>query len=86
MFVTGLLTSKCLDVGHFAATVSETEIKTLADARRHGQDLAAQRAGDDRAPRWGKIAKRITWMVLAAGAFLAYYLLDKLEEALSLLR
>ena len=44
------------------------------------------RAGDDRALRWGKTAKRITWMVLVAGAFLAYYLLDKLAEALSLLQ
>ncbi|HSC95063.1 MAG TPA: hypothetical protein VLC73_08840 [Burkholderiales bacterium] len=65
--------------------MSQAEIKSLDDVRRHSQELAPQRAGDDRAPRWGKIAKRITWMVLIAGAFLAYYLLDKLEEALSLL-
>lgn len=66
--------------------MSETELKSIADARRHSQELAAQRAGDDRALRWGKTAKRITWMVLVAGAFLAYYLLDKLAEALSLLQ
>jgi hypothetical protein len=65
--------------------VSQAEIKSLDDVRRHSQELAPQRAGDDRALRWGKIAKRITWLVLIAGAFLAYYLLDKLEEALSLL-
>jgi hypothetical protein len=65
--------------------VSQAEIKSLHDVRRHSQELAVQRAGDDRALRWGTIAKRITWMVLVACAFLAYYLLDKLEEALSLL-
>ena len=36
-------------------------------------------------PRWGPIAKRITWMVLIATSFLFLYLLYKLEEALSLL-
>lgn len=66
--------------------MSETELKSLADVRRHSQELAAQRAGDDRVLHWMKVAKRITWMILIAGAFLAYYLLDKLEEALSLLK
>ena len=66
--------------------MSQAEIKSFDDVRRHSQELAVQRAGDDRAQRWGKIAKRITWMVLAACAFLAYYLLDKLEDALSLLK
>lgn len=86
MFMTGLLTSTCRDARHCGTIVSETELKSIADVRRHGQALTAQRAGDDRAPRWGKVAKRITWMVLVAGAFLAFYLLDKLEQALSLLR
>jgi len=85
MFVTGLLTSTCRDARHCGVIVSETELKSFADVRRHSQELAAQRAGDERAPRWGKIAKRITWMVLIAGAFLVYYLFDKLEQALSLL-
>lgn len=65
--------------------MSETELKSFADVRRHSQELAARRAGDERALRRGKIAKRITWMVLIAGAFLVYYLFDKLEQALSLL-
>ena len=66
--------------------MSQAEIKSLDDVRRHSQELAVQRAGDDRALHWGKTARRITWMVLVAGAFLSYYLLDKLEEALSLLK
>ena len=66
--------------------MSQAEIKSLADVRRQSQELAPQRTGDDRALRWGKTARRITWMVLVAGAFLSYYLLDKLEEALSLLK
>lgn len=66
--------------------MSQTDIKSPADVRRHSQELAARRAGDDRALRWGKVAKRITWMILIAAAFLAYYLLDKLQQALSLLK
>ena len=66
--------------------MSDAEPKSLDDVRRHREELSARRAGDDRALRWTQAAKRITWMVLIAGAFLAYYLLDKMQEALSLLK
>jgi hypothetical protein len=32
------------------------------------------------------VAKRITWAVLLAASFLAFYLMDKLGEALSMLK
>lgn len=35
--------------------------------------------------RW-RAAKRITWLLLMAGALLSYYLLSKLLEALNILR
>ena len=66
--------------------MSETELKSLEDARRQSQEPAARRAGDDRVLRWMQVAKRITWMILVAGAFLAYYLLDKMQEAVALLK
>jgi hypothetical protein len=66
--------------------VSQTELKSLDDVRRHNQEQEARRAKDDRARRWALVAKRITWMILISGAFLAYYLLDKMQEAVSLLK
>jgi hypothetical protein len=66
--------------------VSETDLKSLEDARRHIRDEENRRARDDRIQRWAQVAKRITWMILLAGALLAYYLLDKMSEAVSLLR
>jgi hypothetical protein len=67
-------------------TVSETDLKSLEDARRQLREREDQRARDDRVQRWTQVAKRITWMVLIAAAFLVYYLFDKLSEALSLLK
>lgn len=68
--------------------MSETELKSLDEARRYNQELAARlrRAEEELPPRWVQIAKRITLVILLAGAFLAYYLLDKMQEAVSLLK
>jgi len=68
--------------------VSQTELKSLDDARRYNQDLAAQvrRAEDDLPPRWARLAKWITLIILLGGAFLIYYLLDRMQEAVSLLK
>lgn len=68
--------------------MSQTEIKSPDDARRYNQELAAQvrRAEDDLPPRWAQIAKRITLVILLAGAILIYYLLDKMQEAVTLLK
>ena len=66
--------------------MSQTEFKSLDDARRYIQELEARRVEVELPPRWAQIAKRITLMLLLAGAFLIYYLLDKMQEAVSLLK
>lgn len=66
--------------------MGQAEINSLEDARQHNQERAARRAEAALPARWGPVAKRITWMALVAGSFLFYYLIDKLQEALSLLK
>lgn len=66
--------------------MSDTDLKSLDDARRQIHEQEDRRARDDRVQRRAQVIKRITWMVLLAAAFLAYYLLDKMSEAVSLLR
>lgn len=68
--------------------MSQTELKSLDDVHRYNQELAARvrRAEDELPPRWAQIAKRITLMVLLGCAILIYYLLDKMQEAISLLK
>lgn len=66
--------------------MSETDLNSLDDARRLIHEEEDRRARDDRVQRRAKVVKRITWMILLAAAFLAYYLLDKMSEAVSLLR
>jgi hypothetical protein len=63
--------------------VSPSELDSFDSLHRHDRDQAAR---GESAPRWGQIAKRITWMILIAASFLFFYLIDKLQEALSLLR
>jgi hypothetical protein len=66
--------------------VSEIDLKSLDDARRQIHEQDDRRARDDHVERRAQVVKRITWMILLAAAFLAYYLLDKMSEAVSLLR
>ena len=62
------------------------EFKLIEDLHRHTEELASRRVEDDPVVRKLQVAKRITWMILAAGAFLFFYLMDKMQEALALLR
>jgi hypothetical protein len=66
--------------------VSQTELKSLDDAHRLNQELAALQAREEFPPRWVRIAKRVTLMLLLAAALLSFYLLDKMQEAVSLLK
>ncbi len=68
--------------------MSETKLKSLDDAHQYNQELAARvrRAEEELPPHWARIAKRITLIILLGGALLAYYLLDKMQEAVSLLK
>jgi hypothetical protein len=58
----------------------------VEDLKSYNQELATRKPEDDPRVRRLQIAKRITWMVLLAAAFLAFYLMDKLSDALNLLK
>ena len=66
--------------------MNASETKSIDDLRRYNQELAARRVEDHPVVRRLHVAKRIVWMVTLAGAFLFYYLIDKMQEALSILR
>ena len=66
--------------------MTQNQLESLADQRQYRQGLARKKADDDLVLRKWQVAKRITWMILLAGAFLVFYLMDKLNEALSILR
>lgn len=61
------------------------EIRSIEDLRKYSQDLAARRVEDDAVVQRWHVAKRIVWMISLAGAFLFYYLMDKMHEAISIL-
>lgn len=63
-----------------------SDANTIEEPHRRRQDAAARRAEDDPAVRRWHVAKRIVWMLVVTEAFLIYYLLDKLQEALSILK
>jgi hypothetical protein len=65
--------------------MAASEAKSIKDLRRYNQELAVRRVEDDPVVRRLHIAKRIVWMLSLAGAFLFYYLIDKMHEALSIL-
>lgn len=62
------------------------ELKLIEELHRHTEELASRRVEDDPVVRKLRVAKRIIWMILIAGAFLFYYLMDKMQEALAILR
>lgn len=66
--------------------MSQNQLKSLADQHRHSQDLAGNKAKNDPVVQKWRVAKRATWSILLAGAFLVFYLMDKLNEALSILK
>ena len=67
-------------------TQNQNQLESLADQGHYRQGLAGKKADDDLVLRKWQVAKRITWLILLAGAFLVFYLMDKLNEALSILR
>ena len=62
-----------------------SDTTTIAVARRRRDPVERSVEDDPAVQRW-HVAKRIVWMISLASAFLIYYLLDKLHEALSMLR
>jgi len=70
----------------YGARNSWVDVMPLADLQKYSQELAARKVEEDPVVRKLRIAKRITWMILLAAAFLTFYLMDKLNEALSMLK
>ena len=66
--------------------MSQNQLRSLADQHRYRQDLASKTAADDPVSRKWQVAMRVTWSILLAGAFLVFYLTDRLNEALSILK
>ena len=66
--------------------MGQADLKSVEDLKSYNQELAARKAEDNPAVRRLRVAKRITWVLLLAASFLAFYLMDRLSEALSLLK
>jgi hypothetical protein len=62
------------------------ELQSLTDFHRQTVETAArQRLEDDPVHQRWCAAKRITWMILLTVAFLFFYLIHKMHEAVTLL-
>ena len=66
--------------------MNQYQLGSLAGQVRPKDEPGRDPATDDPALQKWRVAKRVTWWVLLAAAFLAFYLMDKLNEALSILR
>ena len=66
--------------------MGEGDLRSLADLKSYNQELSGKKPEDNPAVQKLYAAKRITWVLLIAASFLAFYLMDKLSEALSLLK
>jgi hypothetical protein len=58
--------------------MTASEAKSIENLRRYNQQLAVRRVEEDPVVRRLHVAKRITWMISLAGAFLFYCLINKL--------
>ena len=66
--------------------VGQADLKSVEDLKSYNRELAGKKPEDNPAVQRMQVAKRITWALLLAAAFLAFYLMDKLSEALNLLK
>jgi hypothetical protein len=66
--------------------VGQADLKSVEDLKSYNQELAGKKPEDNPAVQRMHVAKRITWVLLLAASFLAFYLMDKLSEALNLLK
>lgn len=65
--------------------MSTAPIQSLEELHRYTEALALRSVDDDPVVRRLHSAKQIVWLFLLACAFLFYYLIDKLQEALGIL-
>jgi hypothetical protein len=66
--------------------MEQADLKSVEDLKSYNQELAARKVEDNPAIQRMYVVKRITWVLLLAASFLAFYLMDKLSEALDLLK
>jgi hypothetical protein len=64
---------------------TQLEIKSLEDARRLVQVVSARNVENNSGVKAWQIAKQAAWLLLLVVAFLVYYLIGVIYEALSLL-
>jgi hypothetical protein len=66
--------------------MAQADLKSVEELKSYNKELAARKAEDNPAVQRMRVLKRVTWMLLLTASFLAFYLMDKLSEALSLLK
>lgn len=64
--------------------MDEIEIKSLEDARRYREELAARKPEDDPKVKVWRVYKRYMLLLLAVVFFMIYYLISVNVEVLSL--
>ena len=65
--------------------MTSTQLKSLEDLHNYAQSLATLRPEDKPTTQKLQKVKQTLWLFLLTCAFLCYYLIDKMGEALSLL-
>ncbi len=65
--------------------MTTAQLTSLEDLHRYTQELASRRVDDDPIVRKLHTAKQATWLFLLTCAFLFYYLIDKMQEAILML-
>ena len=66
--------------------MNQHQLGSIAGEARHRDGPVRGESKDDPVLQKWRVAKRVTWWILLAAAFLAFYLMDKLNEALSILK
>lgn len=65
--------------------MTSAQLNSLAEFHKQYVDLSTRNVDDDQRVKNARAAKRIVLIFLLAASFLAFYLMDKMTEALSLL-
>ena len=61
------------------------QLQSPKDLRHYSEALALRKVDDDPVVRRLRTAKQATWLLLLTCTFLFYYLIEKMQEALSML-
>lgn len=65
--------------------MTRAQLNSLEEFHKHCVDLSTRNVDDDERVKKARAAKRIMWIFLLSAAFLGFYLMDKMTEALSIL-